>query len=331
MDKIIFMNYKPFKPAFGLSNRHLQTIYSTFFVKHSQPDVEIEQFELEDGDFLECFWHNKLKENDVKPIVILFHGLVGSFHSPYIQGIMNTLAHEGYSVVLMHFRGCSDKPNRLPKSYHAGETLDAKAYILHLQNSYPNSLLFAVGYSLGGNMLLKMLGEFGSSTPLKAAVCVSPPMQLDISADKMNIGVSKVYQANLLKDLKKELLKKYKLYDMKTLLKIDEKAVENLNSFREFDAAYTAPMHGFSSVQDYYTKSSSKQFLNDIQTDTLVIYSLDDPFMTPEVLPKEKEHSPKVKFEIHKDGGHVGFIGGTFFKPEFYLQERIVSYFKKFI
>jgi predicted alpha/beta-fold hydrolase len=263
--------------------------------------------------------------------VVLFHGLAGSYKSPYIQGMMRALGVQGFSVVLMHFRGCGAKPNRLPRSYHSGETVDAKSYLSHLKKSYPNALLFAVGYSLGGNMLLKMLGEFGVQSPIMAAVSVSPPMQLEVSADTMNRGFSKLYQAYLLRDLKKSLLKKYKLHNMKSLINVDEEGVKKLSSFWEFDDAYTAPIHGFSSAKDYYSKSSSKQYLKNIQTDTLVILSLDDPFMTPEVLPHANEYSKKVKFEIHEHGGHVGFISGTLFKPQFYLQERVVRYFKKFI
>jgi predicted alpha/beta-fold hydrolase len=118
---------------------------------------------------------------------------------------------------------------------------------------------------------------------------------------------------------------------MNALIYKDENAVKKMHSFWEFDDAYTAPIHGFSSAEDYYTKSSAKQFLNAITTPTLIIHALDDPFMTADVLPKEDEHSKKVRLELHKNGGHVGFIGGTIFKPEFYLEQRIVSYCKEFI
>jgi len=325
------MNYEPFKPAFGLSNRHFQTLYSALFVKDVYIKTEIEQFELDDGDFLECYWHNRDKTNQEKPIVVLFHGLAGSYKSAYIQGIMQALGHEGFSVVLMHFRGCADKQNRLPRAYHSGDTDDAKLLFAHLQKSYPNVTLFAVGYSLGGNMLLKMLGEFGNSSPLTAAVSVSAPMQLEVVANQMNRGFSKFYQAYLLEDLKKSLLQKYKLHDMKSFINIDEDSVKKLKIFWEFDDAYTAPIHGFNSAKDYYAKSSAKQFLNNIQTDTLIIQALDDPFMTPEVLPNDGEYSHKVELEIHAHGGHVGFVGGTFLNPKFYLEERIISYFKQFI
>ena len=324
------MNYKAFKPATGLSNRHIQTLFSTFFVRSKNINLDVEQFELDDGDFLECHWYKRAKKGQDKPIVILFHGLAGSYNSPYIQGVMKAFSKNDFSVVLMHFRGCATKENRLPRSYHSGETGDAKSFIKHLQKAYPNTSLFAVGYSLGGNMLLKMLGEYSFNTPLTAAVSVSAPMQLDICANKMNTGFSKFYQSHLLKDLNSSLLKKYKMHDMNSLLSVKENEVKKLKSFWEFDGAYTAPIHGFKSAQDYYTKSSAKQYLNDIQTDTVVIHALDDPFMTPEILPKEGEFSKKVTLEVFAHGGHVGFIGGSILKPEFYLEDRIVSYFKQF-
>ncbi len=318
-----------FKPAFGLKNRHAQTLYSSFFRKVNPIKMDIQRFELKDGDFVDCYWHNKPNQNDKVPIVTLFHGLTGSYKSPYIQGLMDTLAHNGFATVLMHFRGCSEEMNRLPRSYHSGDTNDALEWIQHLKQSFTNAPLFAVGFSLGGNMLLKLLGELKDDSPFQAAISVSAPMQLDICADTMNSGFSLFYQRHLMKNLKISLKKKYKQHDMKSLIGIDENGVQNLVSFWEFDAIYTAPIHGFKSATDYYAKSSSKQYLNAITTNTLVIHSLDDPFMTPEVLPKTDELSANVRLEIYPHGGHVGFIGGTFLNPQYWLEKRIVNFFKK--
>lgn len=320
--------YAVFKPAFGLKNPHLQTILPALFRKQPRPEIEIEQFELSDGDFVECFWHHKPHHKGNTPIVVLFHGLDGSFESSYIQGIMHTLKQEGFSSVLMHFRGCSGKINRLPRSYHSGETGDAKTWIENLTEHYPKSPLFAVGYSLGGNMLLKLLGEWGESSPITAAVSVSAPIQLDMCANKMNRGFSRFYQYNLMKGLKRALLKKYGAHDMQSLIGVDEKYIMKLKSFWEFDDVYTGPIHGFSSASEYYTKSSAKQFLPEITTDTLIIHALDDPFMTPDILPHKKEVSSTVRIESYPHGGHVGFIGGSLVKPYYWLDRRIVHYFK---
>lgn len=318
---------KPFTPAYGLTNAHLQTLYPAFFNKTKYFDTQLEIFKLPDGDFVECIWHKKPIKESQKPIVVLFHGLAGGFNSPYIQRAMNTLGANGFSVVLMHFRGCGKEMNSLPRSYHSGESGDAKAWFRELKKRYPSSPLYAVGYSLGGNMLLKLLGEMGDNSLLTSCISISAPLQLEISADKMDSGFSKLYQYHLMKNLKRDLLKKYKMHDMQSIIGISEDDVQKLNTFWEFDDAYTAPIHGFKDACDYYEKSSSKQFLKAIKTNTLIIHAHDDPFMTPEILPNEDELSTSVKLEVYPNGGHVGFVGGTVFNPNYWLEERIVNYF----
>ena len=320
-----------FQPSFLLKNRHIQTLYSSVFRKIPPHKFDIEKFELSDGDFIECYWYNKQNGQRNRPIVTLFHGLTGSFKSPYIQGTMRELDENGFDSVVVHFRGCSTLMNRNATSYHSGKTDDAIEYIESLNLRFTKSKLFAIGYSLGGNMLLKLLGELADKSPLSAAVSVSPPMQLDICADRMNRGFSRFYQHRLVKDLNKMLDKKYDTHDMNSLINLQREDVKKLSTFWEFDDAYTAPIHGFKSAQDYYTKSSSKQFLKRIKTNTLVIHSLDDPFMTPQIIPSKDEVSSSVKLEIYPNGGHVGFIDGTLFKPKYWLEERVVNYFKQFI
>ena len=325
------MKNQAFTTSFGLRNRHVQTLFSSFFRKIKTPQVEIEVFELEDGDFLECYWLDKPKNREAKAIVILFHGLAGSFQSPYIQGAMNALQKENIPSVVMHFRGCSGKPNRLAKSYHSGETLDAKAWIHHVHTTFPQAKLFAVGYSLGANMLLKLLGEEGERTLLSGAVCVSPPMQLEVSATQMDRGFAKFYQYILLRDLKRLLLQKYEHHDIKSLIGLDKNEVKKLSNFWEFDAAYTAPIHGFGSAQEYYEKSSAKQYLIHIRIPTYIIHAVDDPFMSEKILPTREELSPNITLQVSKNGGHVGFIAGNLREPQYWLEERILEYFKSFI
>ena len=318
----------PFKATFGLKNRHIQTLYSSLFRKLPPLEMEIENFSLSDGDFLECHWHNRPQKNSTTPIIILFHGLAGSYKSPYIQGLMSEAKKSGFASVLMHFRGCSGKQNSLPRSYHSGDSGDALSWIEKLSKRYPNSKLFGVGYSLGGNMLLKLLGEKAENSKLNAAVSVSAPLQLDICADAMNSGFSKFYQHILLKDLNRALEKKFDKHDMSKFINIQKEDVKNLKTFWEFDGAYTAPVHGFKSAQDYYTKCSSKQFLKNIMTPTLIIHSKDDPFMTQEILPSKEELSKTIELELSANGGHVGFVGGTIFKPNYWLEKRIIDFFK---
>ena len=320
-----------FQPAIGLRNSHLQTLYSSFFRKNISLNLEIEIFNLDDGDFVECYWHKKPKENDNTPIVILFHGLEGSYNSPYIQGVMNKLALNGFSSVLMHFRGCGDKENKKARLYHSGDTQDAKSWIDYISKTYKNSQLFAVGYSLGGNMLLKLLGEMKNDIKLTSAVSVSAPMDLTNSAIRIQKGFSKIYQKHLLKHLKNALLKKYKLFDMENIIGLKKAEVKNIDSIWMFDHIYTAKMHDFGTAKNYYKQSSAKQYLKEIKSPTLIIHAIDDPFMTKEILPKSNEISDSIELEVSAHGGHVGFIGGTILKPKYWLEDRIVEYFKQFI
>jgi len=317
-----------FSPSFPLSNRHIQTLYAPLFRKQPKPKVELERFELLDGDFVDAYWHHK-KPIDKRPIVILFHGLAGSFNSPYIQGVMRSLEKQGFASVLMHFRGCSGKPNLLPRSYHSGDTADAKAWIEHIHKTYPTAPLYAVGYSIGGNVLLKYLGEEQKNTPLKAAVSISAPMDLAVCAEVISKGFAKNYEQHLLKPLRASLKMKFDTHNMHPLIELKKEEIDNIESIEAFDEHYTAPMHGFSSAQDYYKKSSSKQFLKYIAIPTHIIHALDDPFMDKRILPTKEEISPFVTLELTKHGGHVGFVSGSLFKPYYWLEERIVRYFSK--
>ncbi|CAA6821467.1 MAG: Hydrolase, alpha/beta fold family functionally coupled to Phosphoribulokinase [uncultured Sulfurovum sp.] len=242
-----------FTTSFFLQNRHIQPLYSTLFRKQTKTNVEIEHFDLSDGDFIECYWHNA-KPTDQRPIVILFHGLAGSFNSPYIQGIMGALEKKGFASVLMHFRGCSGKPNLLPRSYHSGDTADAKAWIAYVHQKHPQNPLYAVGYSIGGNVLLKLLGEEKENTPLKAGVSISAPIDLAICAEVISKGFSKNYENYLLKSLRTTLKEKFKTFDMTKFLILKQGEIDNIKSIKAFDEHYTAPMHGFKSAQDYYHK-----------------------------------------------------------------------------
>ena len=308
-----------------LKNRHIQTLYAPLFRRQPTPEVTAQHFELGDGDFVECYWHER-PPTTPKPIVILFHGLAGSFESPYIQGVMRTLAERGFASVLMHFRGCAGADNRLQRAYHSGDTADAKAWIDHLHYTYPLSHLYAVGYSIGGNMLLKLLGEEREQTPLRGAVSISAPLDLDISAKTITQGFAKFYQRHLLKPLKATLLRKYQQFDMGSVLQMKEEQVSQIKTIEEFDQCYTAPIHGFASASEYYRRCSAKPFLRHITIPTLIISALDDPFMTPEILPIAQETSLTITFDLSQYGGHVGFISGTLLRPHYWLEERIAEY-----
>ena len=307
-------------------NPHLQTLYATFYPKPKINTHYQQRFTLSDGDFVDCVWYEKPYAEDTRPIVILFHGLAGSVSSPYILRTMQDLHRRGYRVVLMHFRGCSGVPNLLPRSYHSGDTQDAKEWIGYLRQHYPSVPLFAIGFSLGGNMLLKLMGEFSEEQLLQGAVAVSAPMDLALCADRINQGFSKLYQRHLLSPLLAQLLQKYESFEMEKFLGIKVDEVKKLKTFWEFDDAYTAPIHGFKDAKEYYEKSSAKQYLCDIKAPTLILHAKDDPFTGEGVIPSKDEMSQAVSLEVSEYGGHIGFVGGTFSKPEFWLYERMGSY-----
>jgi len=316
-----------FKAATGLKNKHLQTLYPTLFRKYPPLDYSVQQFELEDGDFIDCHWHHPPVKGSQQAIVILFHGLAGSYQSPYIQGMMQHLHKSGYACVLMHFRGCSGRANRMARAYHSGDTADARAWIAHLQKQFPDHPLFAVGYSLGGNMLLKLLAEYGSVSPLSAAVAVSAPIQLASCAATMQRGFARVYQQYLLKPLKKNLLNKFLIHDYPSLIGLHAASVKKINSIEQFDHLYTARIHGFSGVEHYYKVSSAKQYLAQIQCSTLLIHAIDDPFMSAKLLPDSYQLPANIQIETPENGGHLGFVSGTLFKPQYWLEQRISDYF----
>jgi predicted alpha/beta-fold hydrolase len=320
-------NIRAFNPSFLLKNRHIQTLYAPLFRKDKNLDFSIERFDLEDGDFVECYWHEKERIRDNAPIIILLHGLTGSYKSPYIQGIMSALSQEGYASVLMHFRGCADNPNLMARGYHSGDTQDAKAWIDSLSKRFPHNPLHAIGYSIGGNVLLKLVAE-SPNLGLSSAISISAPLQLDITAKTINIGFSKLYQRHLLTQLKDIVKEKFKKHPLEKTIGLNPKKLNAMKTIREFDEEYTAKIHHFGSADNYYKQASAKQYLHKITIPSLIIHALDDPFMTAEILPNQEDLPPNISLETSPNGGHVGFVHGSFFRPKYWLEERILDYYK---
>lgn len=318
-----------FRPALGLSNPHLQTLLPFILGKSSNNIYSPQTLELDDGDFLDLSWLGQ-PENG-QPVVVLFHGLEGSVDSHYAERLMSALHAQGWSALLMHFRGCSHRPNRLARSYHSGETSDARYLLNWLKKSYPASPLAAVGFSLGANMLLKLQGEYGEQSPLKAAVSVCAPVQLALCAQRLNQGVSKIYQRHLIGGLNKKVVDKSQQFDLEKLIDLKLNEIKKIKTFWQFDDKITSRLHGFNGVDDYYQRCSARQFLKDIRTPTLMIHALDDPFMTRDIVPKEPELADSVELELAQHGGHVGFISGSLRKPVFWLQQRIPEYLSDYI
>jgi len=308
-----------FKPACWLPGTHAQTLWPNLIRRPIEIELTTERLTLPDGDFIDLAW---TKGNSDK-LVIVLHGLEGSIDSSYARGMLSAIHKKGWHGVFMHFRGCSGEHNLKDRSYHSGETGDLRFLVETLRERHPEATLVAVGYSLGGNALLKYLGEYKDDSQLKAAVTVSVPYLLSNSAAKLEKGFSRIYQRHLLNRLVNKTLSKFQ--DRQA--PVDITNINKWNTFKSFDHHITAPIHGFKSGEDYYEKSSSRQYLNGITTPTLLIHSKDDPFMTAEAIPKQDDLSESVTLELSSHGGHVGFVSGnTPWNAKYWLEKRIPEF-----
>lgn len=311
-----------FKPAWWLRSPHLQTMWSTLFRRLGKLVVNRERFDLNDGDFVDLDW---VGLDNQGPIILVLHGMGGSINSPYANGILQAIVSQGWCGVLMHFRGCSGEPNRLPRYYHSGETQDVAEVVSALAKRYPGIPIAAIGYSLGGNVLLKWLGETREANPLKAAVAVSVPFVLDIAAKRVSEGFCRIYQWTMLRDLRKQIIKKFVLIPPP----FDLSKLAQLRNFHEFDSYFTAPLHGFKDASDFYEQCSSKQFLKYIKVPTLILHASDDPLLAKDIMFDNQDLSEHVVIELSQYGGHVGFISGNIpLWPEYWLEKRIPEYLK---
>ncbi len=309
-----------FRPAWWCRNAHLQTLWPYFRRPLPQPRYERERLELPDGDFLDLDWVTSLREG---PLTIVLHGLAGCSRSHYVRGVVTALANVGIRSVVMHHRGCSGQPNRLARSYHAGETGDIATLVNIVRDRYPDTPLAVVGYSLGGNILLKWLGE-NRSPPVTAAVAVSVPFLLDQGVARMERGSSRLYQWHLVRHLKSAAREKFSRREPSP---IDLKELETLRTFRAFDDRITGPLHGFESGAEYYRRCSSRQYLAAIDVPVLILQALDDPMTAAMAIPTRDELSPTIHLELSARGGHVGFVSGRWpWRARFWLEDRISEY-----
>ena len=316
-----------FTPAKGLANPHLQTIIPRLIRKAPLFEPVRQTLETPDGDFLDLAWSEQwdTKRAGKKPLFILFHGLEGSFDSPYANGLMNAFAKQGWLSVMMHFRGCSGRTNRLARAYHSGETEDARFFLSYVYKRFPHQPKVALGVSLGGNMLVNYLATHHHDPLVDAATIVSAPLDLASCSERIEQGFSKVYCNYLLTSLKKNALKKEIL--LHKALGIHRENIQSLKTLYEFDDRITAPLHGFSSAADYYQQCSGIHVLDKISVPLQVIHAKDDPFMTDKVIPgfRLPEH---IDYRLFDHGGHVGFLSGSMTRPEFWLERTLPVYYQ---
>ncbi|MEI6859327.1 MAG: hydrolase [Shewanella sp.] len=313
-----------FSPPWWARNPHVQTILPVL-TKAKRPALTRQRLELSDGDFIDLDWLGQPKAHS--PIVIIIHGLEGSSKSHYVCRLLNDCHRQSICAVVHHHRCCSGETNRRARSYHSGDTQDLQENLSQLKLKYPHSPLLAVGYSLGGNMLTKYLGEYANTSLIQRAVVVSAPLQLSACAKRLESGLSKIYQSYLIKQLQQKTTDKVNNPQLTQDMPVSLSQIPQLKTFYDFDHQVTAPLHGFDSVDDYYKRASGMDYLQYIHKPTLVIHAEDDPFMSADVIPTKLQCSNQVTYELHPRGGHVGFIdGGTPLKPKYYLEQRILHF-----
>lgn len=317
-----------YQPAWWIPGPHLKTMWGRFLRRPPIVPVHVERWELPDGDFLDIHRLAARKDAPDVPRVVLLHGLEGSPTSHYALGLLQQARDRGWAADAIVFRSCGAEPNRLARSYHSGETTDLDFVIRRLIDAEPDRTLLLAGVSLGGNVLLKWLGEHGDSVPhsVRAAAAVSVPYDLARSARRIDRGFSKVYQASFLRSLRRKAHAKHARFpDI-----LDAALIDSARSFYQFDDCVTARLHGFTGADDYYSRSSSLGFLAHIRVPTLLLSAVDDPFLPREVLDDVRaiaRENLNLHVEFPERGGHVGFISGRLpWKSEYYAERRAMEF-----
>jgi predicted alpha/beta-fold hydrolase len=281
-----------------------------------------ERIDTPDGDFVDL----DSPETGLSdgPVVLLLHGLEGSARRGYAVETYHALARRGVRAVGLNFRSCSGELNRTARFYHSGDTADIRLIAGLLADRFPDVPLGAVGFSLGGNALLKYLGEEREATPFAAAVAVSVPYDLGAGADALDsTAIGRLYTSVFVRSLAAKAAAKGALLDGRC----DRQRLRAAKSFRDFDDAATAPLHGFDHAQDYYDRSSSRGYIEHIRIPTLLIHSLDDPFLPAASFPAAAaEANPHVTTLVASAGGHVGFIEGPPWRPRFWAEGQAAEY-----
>lgn len=313
----------PYRAPRWLPGSHLQTLYPAFLPRPAVP-YRRERWDTPDDDFIDLDWTD---DRPGAPIVALFHGLEGDSRSHYALALMGAIRQRGWNGVVVHFRGCGGEENRLPRAYHSGDTHEAAWVLPRLKSRCAGVPLFVCAVSLGANLLLKWLGENGPAARdlVARAAAVSAPLDLMAAGDALERGFSRVYTRHFLKSLKPKTLAKLirfpGLFDRERLVRA--------RTMRQFDDAFTAPVHGFRDTDDYWTRCSSKPWLSRIEVPTLVLNARNDPFLPEAALPGPADVAPHVVLEFPREGGHVGFVSGPFPGNIGWLPQRLLCFFRE--
>ncbi len=290
-------------PGFG--SGHLQSIYPSVFRRVARVTGRRERIETPDGDFLDLDWSAPAGEGS--RLAVLSHGLEGDSSQPYMQGMAAALNRRGWDILAWNFRGCSGEPNRFARSYHSGATEDLQTVLDHVFEMKRYARVALVGFSLGGNLTLKYLGDAGGDADprLCRAAAISVPCDLASSAEKLAGFSQRLYMRRFLKCLRKKILEKADAHPGE----VNRAGLAGMRTFRDIDERYTAPLHGFASAEDYWERCSCKRVLRQIRVKTLLVNAMDDPFLGAGCYPREEaEASDHFFFEAPGQGGHVGFV-----------------------
>jgi len=320
-----------FIPSRLLTNCHVQTVLGTALRRAVVlPGLRRQRIELADGDFVDVdiFGPESPGHGD-RPWVLVLHGLEGSSRSSYVRGITAALVAAGCEVCVVNYRGCSGEPNRLARAYHAGETGDVLTVLERLGAERPGRPVAAVGFSIGGNILMKLLGEDPERVPagLVAAVAVSPPFDLEPCARHLDrrSRTAAVYRGQLLRTLRKKAVAK--LARFPRCVAATPKQLLAARTFAQFDELYTAPVHGFENARDYWHRSSGVRYLPAVRHPLLIVTSQDDPFFPRDYVPRDVVTANAcLELVLTERGGHCGFVGGSLRSPTFWAEHTVLHY-----
>ncbi|MEQ8361656.1 MAG: alpha/beta fold hydrolase [Cyclobacteriaceae bacterium] len=293
------MSLPKYTPPRLLFTNHLETIYPALLRKVADVNYVRERISTPDDDFLDLDW---LKQNSTQ-LVIISHGLEGNTQRAYIRGMAKAFFNNGYDVLTWNYRGCSEEMNRQLRFYHSGATDDLDVVVQHATSKRKYQSISLIGFSLGGNLTLKYLGEKGETLDKRIGKCVTFSVPLDLHKSCETISKYGIYSQRFIKSLKKKVIDKSQLQQ-----ELDVRGINKIKTLIEFDNEYTAPLHHFSNAIEYYEKCSSIHFVGKIKTPTLIVNAQNDPFLFPAIHNHHALFSnPFVQFENPRHGGHVGF------------------------
>jgi predicted alpha/beta-fold hydrolase len=301
------------------------TIYARFARTPARLAARRERLELLDGDFVDVD-HFPSRSPD-GPVAVVCHGLEGSSRSPYVRCFAGIALASGFSVAALNFRGCSGELNRLPRSYHAGDTGDLDELVRRLCTERSGRPVVVVGFSLGGNVVAKWFADAGESLPalVRAGAVVSAPFDLGRCADALDAPgfMPRVYRERHLRTMRAKAIARARRFPGL----LDREAASAARTLRRFDDLVTAPLHGFAGVEDYYRRASSGPRIGSVRRPLLLISATDDPLIPPDAIPLDAARAnPAIALEVHPVGGHVAFVSGVPWRPAFWAEVRAVRF-----